>query len=965
MPKDTINAELAGLHQDAAGAYTAAIVTETAVPNTNARGKALRAQTAERVGKAGGLSLIALSLAACGGSSSSDETVEEPTVYTLSELIAAMDSDDVADDFEVDVQAGDIGTFTVAEVSALLETIEGAQNATAALTALDAAIAGGTVTWSIADSAANLLSFAGTFADVLASAASVSVTDSTLSLTVTNFETLADFDVTYVGDVTVSDTAAAILASDADFGDSAVTVTDAAVTLTVANFETLAELGATFTGDVTVSDTAEAILASDADFGDAEIAVTTLADPLTVAELGTLNALDATFATAPDVADTIENADGATIAGIGNLTLGVAGSTAGADDADATITASGTGTVTFNFADEDDTITLLAGSTFSGFTVLAVVAGTVDVRAADLGDIVDITVASKIVMTAAQFLALDSLDGLSDDAEIEIEIASAEEAAAVISAAEGIINAALRSEGMVILVPTEDADISDAELDNLQADLQAAFDAATTSDALPNALDALEASIDAIEAEAASLNVELAGFDALVTTPFATTFPTGIVVDLGVSATPLTVAVDGVLTQVATARDNGIVSAPNSVATLGKTDVQIAADVAAVRATLESAIDTASDDYDDAREALVEATDAVLVARYDQALAVEDAATAANTAAIAAETAAETAALAAALDGGTPIPAPVSGLSFDFTGGNLVVVDGTILPTPATVQIATLSQGVLQIVDASVTLSDNGSFYTVNVPTAPGGSITIPAAEFDALIAAVQESYDTGLALTDATDDVTAAVDAFGTPAPTELSDYDNAISTLSTAEDASEAFELAYDAWSLLDAAFVELSLLGVEAAALEADFVTALESIESVTNDDVPGLDVNVVGLGPTTTDTIGDSDVFLASLTPSGSSLNLDDVDFLRFDGSYTFVELGEDDVIGDNLGSASTLEIFAQQGLTGVDLYIENIATAGNGTSAITDITTITLTGVTLDNLSFDQDTSILTASSTIV
>jgi hypothetical protein len=353
MPKDTINAELAGLHQDAAGAYTAAIVTETAVPNTNARGKALRAQTAKRVGKAGGLSLIALSLAACGGSSSSDETVEEPTVYTLSQLIAAIASNDVDEDFEVNVQAGDIGTFTVAEVSALLETIEGAQNATAALTALDAAIAGGTVTWSIADSAANLLSFSGEFADVLASAASVSVTDSALSLTVANFETL--------------------------------------------------------------------------------------------------NALDATFATAPDVADTIENADGATIAGIGNLTLGVAGSTAGADDADATITASGTGTVTFNFADADDTITLLAGSTFSGFTVLAVVAGTVDVTAADLGDIVDVTVASRIVMTAEQFLALDSLDGLSDDAELDIVIATAEEAAAVILAAEGIINEALRPEGKVIL----------------------------------------------------------------------------------------------------------------------------------------------------------------------------------------------------------------------------------------------------------------------------------------------------------------------------------------------------------------------------------------------------------------------------------------------------------------------------------------------------------------------------------
>ncbi len=103
----------------------------------------------------------------------------------------------------------------------------------------------------------------------------------------------------------------------------------------------------------------------------------------------------------------------------------------------------------------------------------------------------------------------------------------------------------------------------------------------------------------------------------------------------------------------------------------------------------------------------------------------------------------------------------------------------------------------------------------------------------------------------------------------------------------------------------------------------------------------------------------------MTPSGSSLNLDGTDFLRFDGSYSFEKLGEDDEIENNLGSASTLEIFAKQDGDDVVLYVENIPTAGNGTSAITDITTITLTGVTLDNLSFDQDTSILTASSTIV
>ena len=861
MPKDTINAELAVFNHDSADSGTASLMNNTVVANTDVRGKSSRAQTAKRAGKATGLTLIALSLAACGGGSSPAPEVET-TVYTLPQFKVAVLTGTLADSFEVDVQKGDIGTLTVAQIRELIEALEDAQNAEEALDALGDALADGTVTWDIADSAADLLDFSAKSADVLATARSVSVTDAALTLN--------------------------------------------------------------------------------------------------VADLATLNALNAKFAATPNVADTIENANGNAIVGAGNLTLNVAGATPNADDADVTIIASGTGTVTFNFADAEDTITLLAGSTFAGFTTLAVVAGTVDVTAADLGDIVDITVASKIIMTAEQFLALDSLDGLSDDAELVIVIASAEEAEAVILAAEGIINGALRPEGKVILVPAGDVDFTAAELVLFQAALQDTFDAAITRDALPNALDALEASIDAIEAEAASLNVELAGFDDLVLTSFAP-----IVVNMGLSATPLTTAVNGVLNQVATARDGGILSA-TPLPTSGKTDAQIAADVAAVRATNQIAIDAASDAYDDAREALVAATDKVLVAKYDQALVVQDAASTANIAAIAAETAAENAALAAArTTGGSP--APVTGLSFNFTGGNLVVVDGiTATPSPSfpDVQIATLSGGVLQIVDANVTLSVDGSSYTISVPAVTGGSITIPAAEFDALIAAVQESYDTGLALTDATADVTAAgaaiTAALGSPtSPNKFDDYDTAITNLSTAEDASEAFELAYDAWSLLDAAFVQLSLLGVEAAALEAAFVTALESIENATSADVPGLGLDVEGLGATFAPSV--PDVFLASLV-SGPVV-LGDDDFLRFDGSYTFVELGEDDVIGNNLGSASTLEIFAKQVVGGVELYVENIATAGNGTSN-TDITTITLTGVTLDNLSFDQDTSILTASSIV-
>jgi hypothetical protein len=121
-----------------------------------------------------------------------------------------------------------------------------------------------------------------------------------------------------------------------------------------------------------------------------------------------------------------------------------------------------------------------------------------------------------------------------------------------------------------------------------------------------------------------------------------------------------------------------------------------------------------------------------------------------------------------------------------------------------------------------------------------------------------------------------------------------------------------------------------------------------------------VNVVGLGTVLGDTSG-SDLFFAP-TANGV-LNIDGTDFILFDGSYTFVELDVNDDMTDAQGSASTLEIFAEEITGGVRLYVEDIPTAGNG-GTLSDITTITLTGVTLADLSFDQDTSILTASSIV-
>jgi hypothetical protein len=109
-----MNAELAVFHQDASGAYMANMVTGTVGPNTNSRGTTLRSQGAKRAGNTAGLSLITLRLAACSGaSSSSEEPVEEATVCTRSKSLIAKRSDDVAEDFEVDVQVGDVGTFTI------------------------------------------------------------------------------------------------------------------------------------------------------------------------------------------------------------------------------------------------------------------------------------------------------------------------------------------------------------------------------------------------------------------------------------------------------------------------------------------------------------------------------------------------------------------------------------------------------------------------------------------------------------------------------------------------------------------------------------------------------------------------------------------------------------------------------------------------------------------------------------
>lgn len=74
------------------------------------------------------------------------------------------------------------------------------------------------------------------------------------------------------------------------------------------------------------------------------------------------------------------------------------------------------------------------------------------------------------------------------------------------------------------------------------------------------------------------------------------------------------------------------------------------------------------------------------------------------------------------------------------------------------------------------------------------------------------------------------------------------------------------------------------------------------------------------------------------------NFGEDDLVFFGSNYTFVELTEDQSIGDRVGNANTLEIFWQVDGDNVNLYVEQDAVSGSALGA-DEITTVTLVGVT--------------------
>ncbi|TCP61078.1 hypothetical protein EV663_10624 [Rhodovulum bhavnagarense] len=171
--------------------------------------------------------------------------------------------------------------------------------------------------------------------------------------------------------------------------------------------------------------------------------------------------------------------------------------------------------------------------------------------------------------------------------------------------------------------------------------------------------------------------------------------------------------------------------------------------------------------------------------------------------------------------------------------------------------------------------------------------------------------------------------------------------------------------AWEVTNGLVDDLAALNGTLTDLKADVTAAEDAIANGANADPSGLGLNLVDYGETVTFTsYDDVTVFESETDTTISNFGTAGIDRLFFGEGYTFVEMGEDETTADALGDVAILEIFADQTTTGVDLYVENFAFAGNG-STPSDMTKVTLTGVDLDALSFNIEAGILSASEDLI
>ena len=677
------------------------------------------------------------------------------------------------------------------------------------------------------------------------------------------------------------------------------------------------------------------------------------------------------------VSDSLANVDGEELEGLADLTVSIASTTAGADAFEAEIDASGTGTATFDFADTDDTVTL-TGS-LDGFTTVAVRFGTVDLTGVTLDDSVDvITVSSGVILTAAQFLALeDGITGGSADSTVQIVISDADEANAVIAAIANL-GGSLDSS-MVEFVASADSELTANALTALNDALANEMDQRDSANALPDAL----ADLADAQADAAAHDENVAEF---LADAFANEFVEAETTD---QSNPL----DGITADDVVAADIGDANdaAADEFVGAGKpialqsgsafnalTDAQQTTQISLARTNLQTAIDNAEVDVADKADAL----------EYDVANLIADAELA-----LATKVAADAALVLAQAELPGAVGA-VDGTLSDGTGAFLLAAGDYAYDPAVGANVPVLEQDNvtnLWSIAAGVTLSTVTGLYTIGI-----GGPTVRAVELDALLDVLNDieaaDVDVTAAGTALDAAVNAAIDAqdptniitwsnsgngsinngdivYGV---TAMDDYTSAVGALDAAELALTEFEAAVDAWEATDALVDQLAALTATGLEL-ADVVTAATAaIEDAVADGGLGIDI-ITANGPVQFGgPVGDDALYVFSTADASvHSLEVQDfgangTDRIYFgEETYTFVLMGEDEVIADANGSASQLEIFAVEdatlgaGIGGVKLYIEGIASAGTGSSDA-DMTQIDLIGVDLADLSFNSINSILVA-----
>lgn len=137
-----------------------------------------------------------------------------------------------------------------------------------------------------------------------------------------------------------------------------------------------------------------------------------------------------------------------------------------------TLTASGSGMLTFEFTDSDDTVSLEAGSSISGFSQLKVIRGTVDVSNADVGGITYVSVASSVKLTTEQVLNLDAIVINAASGNVEVLVQSQTEIDQITSAlANGSVNLYSPADNLMTLAAAPNATVSAGQIASGQTTL--------------------------------------------------------------------------------------------------------------------------------------------------------------------------------------------------------------------------------------------------------------------------------------------------------------------------------------------------------------------------------------------------------------------------------------------------------------------------------------------------------------